>query len=1034
MQGRLRNRTRQESQYHPTFKQESFGGGENSDLTPSKISAYQVALLENFIAFPGYLETRSGTKRFSDTVFPGSGTFHSFRQHPTNKKFVLHRGTQLWYADVAMAAWPELKYTGSPTAAGTSGTFTIGNLTGSWSMTSASAINLNTSNSNAGVLYFDISVSGTAITISVYKDVAKLNKVAEGVSALNPPLTMYLSQQNNSGLGINVNAPNVSSNGTGSFTGSTEQGLGFDCDSNLKVINNDMILFPASASGRFVTYVDLTGNQIFSLGGAGGYGAGSMLNVASKSASTPYGYRYLYTRSRIVNASTGVPDVSLNRLTGRLDFEGPSSDSAIGSSFSEQWKANAISIANPNTVFLTLSTDQYATAIGGGYSQYTHLSLYRTLDIGTNGIDPVTGLGNNEEVYIWVADIDCTATSYSDTTTDNGEMSSSILYPGLDSRISNFKLKTRFWTEFDFGEVAEVTNTFIFLGKRGDTRVLYGQIYGDYKTAIGFHRKDVQFFKLDDGLQILAQSPDILSIICANKTYTSAYGNTLATKQPNSVQAIQHITIADANVGVADYGSFVETQNGIFMAVCSDRTIRQWNRFTWSSDLSDKSINKIVQLMITGSFGAYTTGAYYLWYRTASGDTYNTKCIRFGMGGNSGHGWSRVTGSAWVYPPLYMGAALMLDSSGVQKLIVLDSPGAAFYWVPPFLGYAQALSASFLTDKITTAGVAGTAIAPKVRIREIMGQSESHSCYHEESHLYLRNWKGASTNDLSALSVTTRIYADGNLATAVDAIAVTPPADIQIFKQAKGNFLQLEFELNGAGYQVTGIETHYQVQDKRQIGSGPADTTEATYQTSLGGGSTLKHWLTRIANLMNRATGTDYTLSGTAPTNTTGPDGKSYGLSFVAAARYLQADTTSYSDFAIAFWIRNATFPAAAAKLVLTLDGTDDLTVTWTNATTLSISGQTITTASVATTTWRHYALVRSGSTITVYENGVSLGTVTLATARGGTQIIISGTAETGAMEIYDLRVYNATLSAGAIDYLYDDTNDNSGTKVLPLA
>jgi len=37
-------------------------------------------------------------------------------------------------------------------------------------------------------------------------------------------------------------------------------------------------------------------------------------------------------------------------------------------------------------------------------------------------------------------------------------------------------------------------------------------------------------------------------------------------------------------------------------------------------------------------------------------------------------------------------------------------------------------------------------------------------------------------------------------------------------------------------------------------------------------------------------------------------------------------------------------------------------------------------------------------------------------------------------MEIFDLRVYNATLTAAAIDYLYDDTNDNSGTKVLPLA
>lgn len=39
---------------------------------------------------------------------------------------------------------------------------------------------------------------------------------------------------------------------------------------------------------------------------------------------------------------------------------------------------------------------------------YTHFSLYRTLDIGVNGIDPVTGQGNNKELFIWVKDIPIT--------------------------------------------------------------------------------------------------------------------------------------------------------------------------------------------------------------------------------------------------------------------------------------------------------------------------------------------------------------------------------------------------------------------------------------------------------------------------------------------------------------------------------------------------------------------------------------------------------------------------------------------------
>lgn len=36
---------------------------------------------------------------------------------------------------------------------------------------------------------------------------------------------------------------------------------------------------------------------------------------------------------------------------------------------------------------------------------HTHYSVYRTADKGPNGIDPVSGLGNNEEQFVWVADV-----------------------------------------------------------------------------------------------------------------------------------------------------------------------------------------------------------------------------------------------------------------------------------------------------------------------------------------------------------------------------------------------------------------------------------------------------------------------------------------------------------------------------------------------------------------------------------------------------------------------------------------------------
>jgi hypothetical protein len=67
--------------------------------------------------------------------------------------------------------------------------------------------------------------------------------------------------------------------------------------------------------------------------------------------------------------------------------------------------------------------ENYVSAGYWKYDHWTHYSIYRTLDIGVNGIDPITGQGNNSELYVWVADrrviksFKCSVSSYVVTAT-----------------------------------------------------------------------------------------------------------------------------------------------------------------------------------------------------------------------------------------------------------------------------------------------------------------------------------------------------------------------------------------------------------------------------------------------------------------------------------------------------------------------------------------------------------------------------------------------------------------------------------------
>ncbi len=1038
MRGSYRRKNRGKGgQQEVTFKQERFDAGYIYDLPASDLPKDSMALLENFNAYPEYLEGRSGTQLYSATSLPGSGTIHALRQHPTSQKWVLHRGSRAYYADAAQSSWTELLFHGSvnPTIVEAGDT--------SNQLASTFVTGTNSSNTNSNVLYWSLTNSVSVRTLNIYKDAAKLNLVLSGTRTGDG--YMNLAQQNNSGLsgGTTVTYTGNDTDVGNTFTVTPYDYLDTDCDSTIKPMGNDFLLFiqskqpPSGGQTCNQVYIDLTNFKLIAVAASGtfGYGIYSITGSGSQSASTPYGYRYVYSFSRIVNATTSALDSTLNRITGRLVFEGPSDSvnplySNSDKDYGEYWKANAITASNSNTVTVTVDgTTSNANLAYFAATHYTHISLYRTMDIGAAGVDPVTGSGNNRELYVWVGDFDRSLAQVTDVKSDD------------DIRAAfsaGFGLKTRFWVDMPIGEIGEITNSFMYSAKRGQNTVSYGQLTN--KAYLGYYQAAYQYFKLDDGAQVFSRSPDMISFLCANSTYISSPNSYTDAGGSGSgpIYVLNHLTKASANIGCSDYGSLAQVDSAnqlgqfgeggstAFIARCSDNTIRIWNNSSWSNDLSSRRVNKVVQTMLTGSVGAYWRGVYKLYYRTSSGSSNTTALLRFGMSTDGGFGWSQETGSALPLPQTYIGAGSFMDANGIQRMYCLDASDGLFYWVETFTAYSGASLTKVFLDKVAVNGSGGTAFTCKARFREVTGPSEGMNLAHKEAYIYDRPYD-ESAGFITGFSRNYLTYVDGSSTATGSLTGAARGADLQFFETVAGSRIQPEVQFTRSGARLTGFEALFDAQDKAAIGNGPGAYTEATNQAALA--QNMKVWLTRPSNLLNRASGSSFTLTGTAPTNVSGPDGKTYGLSFVTGASYSIAETTSYSDFSLHFWVKSAT----TTNRILQLTGTNSFYVTFASNTSLSINGAGSLTVSTIVSGWHDFWIVRSGSTVTAYQNGaVVSGTVSVSTARGGTTFDLNPDA--AAMILYDIRAYNTVLSAADVAYYYASvTTTNGGSKVLPL-
>ncbi len=1023
MPGRHRSESKEEATGVLTFRQRAWEGGENSDLPASVIAPNEVPLLQDLVAFPGFLEGHSGSKKYTATALPGTGAIYAWRQHPVSKKWLLHRGSKLWMADVAMTSWAEVvdwSYGNSYAA--------VAGDTGS-QLFQPYLRGVTASNSNAGVTYWTLTNAATTRTFSVYKDAAHTQLVARGTRSGNGNL--HFQAQNTSGLSgtVFVTYTGDDTDAANTLTTVASNSFGIAGPSTIKDLDKDFVIaakFIGLSNARTVQ-VNLTTGKFFNLSDASTLnvlydGRKPLVGSGSQSGGTPYGYRFIYTYCRIVDAN-GDPAFSSSRITATLEKESAANTflTQLGTDFQvdygEFWVANPISAANPLTIHPTDdgTLDGNLLAIAAD-SHWTHCGLYQVLDIGTNGIDPTSGAGNNREIYIWCGDFDITSPTWSITKTDD-ELRT--IYG------SGFGLRTRGWRDLPPGEVLEVTANFLYQAVRGDNQVPYSQLGA--KELAGAYQPGFQVLRLDGSIQAIAKSANMVTFIGNNKCWRSSpsvykdmgpKGDGLALA---SVFQLRHFVPVDGPIGVTDWSSLTEVETGTFIAHCSDHTIRTWDGMAWSKDLASRKVRRLIRTLVEGSAGGYFAGAFLLWYRNDSAAAYNNKCLRFAFGGDAGEGWSRLARSTWVFPPLYAGAAQCIDANGVTRLLALDSVDGAFYWIETFDSHEGSGLTKQWKDKIAVDGSGGTDIPPAARFRERVGSKESNTLTHQETHLQVRP-VDEEAGYLAGFQVSISGYADGN-PTAIETVANVPKTgDISFWKEHRGHRLQTSLSFTTSKFRLVGIESRDLEDDRRALGLGAAETDEAGYQRALG--ATLKHWLTRFSLRLNRARGALYALGGSLPAFVTGPDGRDFAVSFSAGQSLSQADATTYGDFTALFWVKGL----ATGNKVFQFAGST-FYVSFPSATQISINGTTRAVNSIASG-WHGFALVRVGSTVSVYQAGTLLGTVTVAGSFGGTSLTLNP--DTGALQLFDFRMLTATLSAAAVAYYTADVLTNAGGKVLP--
>lgn len=385
-------------------------------------------------------------------------------------------------------------------------------------------------------------------------------------------------------------------------------------------------------------------------------------------------------------------------------------------------------------------------------------------------------------------------------------------------------------------------------------------------------------------------------------------------------------------------------------------------------------------------------------------------CFKHAVKTLQGQGITPVSGR-WVWPPLIAATAKGTNENHENISLVINSDtmeifqiGIPELWTDRAGGYDEA-------------EIECEAFFPEITAR----RGEHENVRHIETHVPMRSWdeknyrgKAGYTSDGFRVGheLSLEIFEGGEqIVPTTKLMKVEREGDYAFLKEVEATRMQIKLKYSTSAFRTTKCETHCQEIDHRtppQLNYYP----EKVYQKEF---SSPDIWFSRnkTSMQMNRADGTLWTGAGTTAA---GPDGKSAsafnstGLSGVVAY--------TIADFTISGWMMGdgvLFFGHVQGGVSVTVDVIAD-TVRFTDGI------DTVNFPMTPSVAWRHLAVVRSGSTILIYENGrlrISQPLTGLL-AYGGNCTVGNGT-------VFDIRRYSRAISGDALYYYYDGILKDEG-------
>lgn len=727
---------------------------------------------------------------------------------------------------------------------------------------------------------------------------------------------------------------------------------------------------------------------------------------------SPYKYKYAYTFSLIIDSRDGT-FITGDRLSdfAVVVWESPPvpSDSTVNpdeSFFRLMSFATPIDDLNTQTLKMGLQDELSAPAFG----PISHVTWYRTVDLGQEGAD-----NENINQFGWVGDALIDKAVPPNTQLIDNKTSERIQANILTSEL---RLQNIDWVPLrtvDNDLHGSVSEGFVFAATRNGKELVYSQRVLD--QLIGYHA-GFQSHVFNDGIRVMGSTPDVLTLACNNTTHICSLPSVVNSGVLQSEFVLDHFDEIDTNIGVQDVGSFLEVEQGVYVAICSDKSVRIWQGNGWSADKAlDKVGTSINRAIIGKTTAVYSDGAYFLWMDTQNSGFADT-CLRLSLKRSSGKGWDFYTGDNWSFPLDQWGAFnadsfLVAGGINLNLTFVIDRSDNKIYWMETFNGpTGKSINGfdilAYFADKVSSGQPNGYDIKCRVRPREVTGARESFNIIHQESHAYMRDLVDPDRNPIappitySELKVDARAYVDGLLADVETAGEVNPGDDIQFWYKVSGSRIAIEFESNRSGHRLVRNDSRFRVQDILRPGRGPANNVSSTFQSEFQDGLSL--WMfTRPSPYLDRISRSKISSNGV--TTVTAPDGRSKGVTLTGVgnepAPYIKENTTVFDAFTYNVWIKTPTLSGNGRAVLLKVNGgAQGLTIYLTDANIIStvefggsVSVDDPTTAPGNVNGWSQFIFVRrsGASVMNVYQNDAFKGTLPVNTSFGGGSLEIGG-------------------------------------------